>query len=95
MKKYSGKMNLKEAIPFANETINRARELRDFRLTFCNAPDSRKKPPLSQCTSWNVPFITVDGNCYPYCSLTEGSRPPHICKFVNCAVFDISNTKVD
>ena len=27
--------------------------------------------PISDCTHWTVPFITVDGNYYPCCALTE------------------------
>jgi len=53
------------------KTVKKAKELGRFRLTFCNIPDTAKKNPISECTSWRVPFITVEGDYYPCCSLTE------------------------
>jgi MoaA/NifB/PqqE/SkfB family radical SAM enzyme len=33
----------------------------------------KSRPPLNQCVAWTVPFICVDGNVYPCCTLTEGN----------------------
>jgi MoaA/NifB/PqqE/SkfB family radical SAM enzyme len=77
-----------------NETIQRAKELGRFRLTFCNIPDSRKKPPISKCTAWNVPFITVDGDVYPCCSLTEGNIR-HLIKNRSFGTFHVNLFKQD
>lgn len=41
-----------------------------FRIDFVNIPNL-VTCPLKECTAWTVPFITVEGEYYPCCSLTE------------------------
>jgi MoaA/NifB/PqqE/SkfB family radical SAM enzyme len=56
-----------------DETVRRAKKYGNFRLEFCNIPDYSERLPVSECTAWTVPFITVSGDAYPCCSLTEAN----------------------
>ena len=62
-----------------NETIKRAKGYNNFRLSFCN---SDEKLPISECTAWTVPFITVEGDYYPCCAFTEGNVRNGIRKYL-------------
>lgn len=71
--KENRKLDPKVSTRIYKQTILKAKKLGGFRLTFCNIPDTVKKPPISQCTSWRVPFITTEGDYYPCCALTENN----------------------
>ena len=77
-----------------DKTIKRANEYGNFRLEMCNVPDYSERLPLSECTAWTVPFITVDGDCYPCCSLTEGNIR-HLIRGNSFGTFNVNLFKED
>ena len=56
-------------------TVEKAEKFTDIKLKpyFIHFVRNENKPPISNCTAWTVPFITVDGTAYPCCTLTEGN----------------------
>ena len=72
---------LKPYIPqkIIDETLRRANNYGNFRLSFCNIG---KKLPIEECTAWTVPFITVEGDYYPCCAFTEGNVRGKIRKYL-------------
>ncbi len=52
------------------EVYARAREYGNIDINFVHV---KTRPPLNLCVAWTVPFICVDGNVYPCCTLTEGN----------------------
>ena len=77
-----------------DETKKRANKYGNFRVEFCNLPDYSVRLPVSECTAWTVPFITVDGDCYPCCSLTEGNMRSKI-RGQSFGTFDVNLFKDD
>ncbi len=77
-----------------DETVKRAEKYGNFRLEFCNIPDYSTRLPIKECTAWTVPFITVDGDCYPCCSLTEGNIRSKL-KGKSFGTFDVNLFKDD
>jgi len=72
-----------------DETTRRAKKYGNFRVEFCNVPDYSDRLSVSECTAWTVPFITVEGDCYPCCSLTEGNIR-HKLKGKTFGTFDVN-----
>ena len=66
-----------ELIEEIRKKISKSKKL--FRIGF---PIAEKKPPISCCTSWAVPFITVDGTVYPCCGFTELNKRSEVKKML-------------
>lgn len=55
-----------------DEVFRRANKYGNFRITLCNL--QKTKSHIKECTAWTVPFITVEGQYYPCCALTEANK---------------------
>lgn len=55
------------------ETRDKARQFKRLNIEFIKMFPKEEKPPIQECVSWTVPFITVEGDVYPCCALTEGN----------------------
>jgi len=70
-----------------DETLRRAKKYGNFKIDMVNISEPLKKPPICECTSWTVPFITVDCVVYPCCALTEGNQRKAVEKFALGNIF--------
>lgn len=79
-----------EVIPeeIMKEVEDKARKCK-IRLDCHNIP-KKLDCPIRECTAWNVPFFTVDGDVYPCCALTERNMRSLIKKHVFGNIFEKS-----